>query len=571
MSLRLLLLLLALTPGLRAASAPDDKLAGEDDKAVPTAVPTPQGDERGPIQVTRTSQAASSFDLPAFVVTGGGERQSLARRKDLGGRLDTSGGFKTSPGEEGAGKDQLESQGGRESLESVTSSSQPFVGGLRLSGGYQPGYAASGYLAQEMGPWFWTLNGDAGGSEGGPKQPNMRDPALRDAQSLHARAGWRGEDGWTLSGFGNGAYASAVPQPYLSGQTAALKRSAMDGGLDAQGRWLGVDLSGRLQGGAYGAQAPGGDLSEDQAGLDLELSHRFNGHTGSALLEGALKVDSSSMAWAGARRSRTLLRGSLISRFQAFKGDRLGLGLVLDAVSGDDQSFQLGPLLRLEQRLGGGFSLKASLDSGLRLSRLMDGAEPLQPWHAPDPSLKPARLALDGAADLAWALGPLRLGLGAYMQQGEDWFLPQSSALSVLAVDKAVRGWRLLGLRVQQAWQQGDWSQTASFKVQRAELPDLPWMATYVPNWAGDLGAAYRHGPWKASLKLELLGARQAAPDGSLPLDPSADLSALCAYDLGPAWTLFAEGRNLTAQTVQAAPAYPDAAPYAGLGVEFRF
>lgn len=571
MSLRLLCLLLALAPSLRAASAPDDKLAGEDDKAVPTAVPTPQGDERGPMQVTRTSQAASSFDLPAFVVTGGGERQSLARRKDLGGRLDTSGGFKTSPGEQGAGKDQLESQGGRESLDSVSSTSQPFVGGLRLSGGYQPSYAASGYLAQELGPWFWTLNGDAASSEGGPKQSNMRDPALRDAEGLHARAGWRGEDGWAISGFGDGAYASAVPQPYFSGQTAALKRSAMNGGLDAQGRSLGLDLSARLQGGAYGAQVPGGDLNEDQTGLDLEISHRFNGHTGSALLEGALKVDSSSMTWGAARRSRTLLRGSLISRFQAFKGNRLGLGLAVDAVTGDDQSFQLGPLLRLEQRLGAGFSLKASLDSGLRLSRLMDGAEALQPWHVPDPSLKPAHLALDGAVDLAWASGPWRLSMGAYSQQGEDWFLPQSNSLSVLAVDKAVRGWRLLGLRAQQAWQQGDWSQTASFKVQRAELPDLPWMATYVPNWAGTLGAAYRHGPWQASLKLELLGARQAAPDGSLPLDPSADLSAYGSYDFGPAWTLFVEGRNLASQTVQAAPAYPDAAPYVGLGVELRF
>ena len=60
---------------LRAAAPAEEKLAGEDDKAVPTAVPTPMGDERGLISVTRSTQAASSFDLPAFVVTGGGERK----------------------------------------------------------------------------------------------------------------------------------------------------------------------------------------------------------------------------------------------------------------------------------------------------------------------------------------------------------------------------------------------------------------------------------------------------------------------------------------------------------------
>jgi hypothetical protein len=105
MSRRILFILLWLGAGLGAAPA-EEKLAGED-VAVPTAVPTPMGDERGPVQATRTAQAASSFDLPAFVVTGTGERQSLARRQDLSGALDTSGGIKASPGEQGAGKDQL--------------------------------------------------------------------------------------------------------------------------------------------------------------------------------------------------------------------------------------------------------------------------------------------------------------------------------------------------------------------------------------------------------------------------------------------------------------------------------
>lgn len=570
MSLKLLLLLSLLSPALFAAPA-DDKLAGEDDKAVPTAVPTPQGDERGPVQVSRTSQAASSFDLPAFVVTGSGERQSLARRQDMGSRLDTSGGLKTSPGEAGAGKDQLEALAGRESLDAVSATSRPFVGGLRLSGGYQPTYAASGYLAQERGPWFWTLNGDAGSSEGGAKQAAMRDPALSDQESLHLRGGWRQEDGWSVSAFGDGAFASRAPQPYLAGQSSALKRSALDGGVDAQGSLLGAGLKTRLQAGSYGAQIPGAEISEDQAGLDLELSRRLSGRTGSALLEAAFGVDASSQAWGGSRWSRTLLRGSLISRFELLKGNRLGLGLALDASTGDDSTLQLGPMLRLEQRLPAGFSLKASLDSGLRLSRLKDGSAELQAWHAPDPRLKPARLGLDAGADLRWSAGAWSLSAGAFAQQGEDWFLPQSNALSVLALDTAVRGWSLQGLRVRQAWRGGPWWQSAQGLVQRAELRDLPGMATYLPQWSAELAAGYAQGPWKASLRAKLLGPRQAAMDGSLPLDPSADLSATLGYDIDQAWTLFLEGRNLAAEVVQDAPYYPAAAPYAGLGVEVRF
>jgi hypothetical protein len=401
----------------------------------------------------------------------------------------------------------------------------------------------------------------------------MRDAALSDDAALRARAGWRGEGGWAVSAFAEGGVANRAPQPHLAGQTATLRRSALQGGLDAEGRAWGLGARQRAAGGQWSAALPGGELREDQAGLDLELSRRFSGRTGSALLEAAFSADASSLAWAGQRRSRTLLRGTLLSRFDIVKGSRLGLGLALDAASGDGQALQLGPLLRFDQRLLPSLSLQVGVDSGLRLSRLKPDEGLVGPaWHAPDPTLKPARLSLDGRADLHWQPGSgWGFSLGAFSQEGEDWFLPAASSQSVLAVDTAVRGWRLLGLRFGQGWRKDGWWQSAEAVVQSAELRDLGGWAAFLPQWSAALAGGLHHGPWKAELSLALLGPRHGALDGSLPLEPSADLGALISYDLDEAWTLFAEGRNLAVQRVQAAPSYPEAAPYAGLGVEYRF
>lgn len=569
MSLRLLLLCLSLVGALRAAG-PDEKLAGEDDKAVPTAVPTPMGDERGPVSATRSAQAAPSFDLPAFVVTGSGERQALARRQDLGaGRLDTSGGLKTSPGEEGAGKDQLEAGASRESLEAQDAPSKPFVAGLRLGGGWQPGYDASGYAAQELGPWFWSLDGDAAYSEGGPKRPPMTDKALSDMGGLRGRAGWRDADGSSLALFAEGAFASRAPQPYIAGQTEALKRGRALGGLEGETRFAGFGLRSRAEGGAYSGRFAGLDLYEEQAGLSLDLSRKLSGYTGSALLDAAFSTDSSSMAWAGQRRSRTLLRGALSSRFDMFKGTRLGLGLAADLALGDDSAFVLGPQLRWDQHLAPGWSFNAELLSGLRLSRLKGSSEP---WHAPDPGLKPARLNADAKLDLNWSAKPgLLLSVGAFSQSGEDWHLPSMAPGTVLAVDSAVRGFRLMGLRAGARWEDGPWSSRLEAALQHAQLPDLAGWASFTPAFTAHWDGAWAQGPWKATLGLDLLGARHAALDGSLPQEPSAALSAGLSYAINEAWSVYGEGRNLAAQTLEPAPYYPQAAPYVGLGLELRF
>ena len=76
------------------------------------------------------------------------------------------------------------------------------------------------------------------------------------------------------------------------------------------------------------------------------------GRTGSAALQLDLGVDSSSMALAGFRRTRQLLRAALTSHFDVGSSTHLGLGLGLDTAMGDDSTLQLGPRLRWDQGLG---------------------------------------------------------------------------------------------------------------------------------------------------------------------------------------------------------------------------
>lgn len=570
-----LALTLALAAGLSAGTA-EDALVGEDDRNLPTPVPTPMGDERGTIMVTRTAQAASSFDLPAFVVTGTGERQALARRQDLGLGLDTSGGFKTSPGEKGAGKDQLEAQPGREGLDEGPVENRPFVAGLRLSGGWQPGYAGAGYIAQELGPWHWALDGAVSGSQGGPLRGPMRDPALSDQGGLKARAGWRGAGGGAFSAFGRADYAGRAPQPWVPGQEGRLSRQGLETGMDGEANLAGFELRGRLRGHRHSARVPGMDLEEGALGLDLDLGRHLGSAEAGAWVELSLAGSLAGLeapGLAGLRSERNLGRAALLSRFQAWSGTRLGVGVALDHAGGSHQVLQLGPVLRLDQRLGHGASLQARVDSGLRLS----GLRPVQggagePWQAPDPRLKPAKLALDASVDLQGQLSAgFSLGLGAFAEQGEDWFLPSSQASSVLAVDTVVGAWRLQGLRARQGWRGGPWWQSAEAKVQRAEAGGGTLSPAYTPAWTAALAAGWAQGPWQARLGLDLTDSRLASVDGGLSLEPGADLSALLRYDVDAAWSVWAEGRNLASRAAEPAPHYPQAAPYAGLGLELRF
>jgi hypothetical protein len=133
---------------------------------------------------------------------------------------------------------------------------------------------------------------------------------------------------------------------------------------------------------------------------------------------------------------------------------------------------------------------------------------------------------VDATADLFWRPADgWEFQAGAFGQQGSDWFLPRSSAGSPLAVDTAVRSFRLLGGTLSQRWQAGAWEQSFKLTVQEARIPDLPgeW-ATYLPAWTAAASLGYRQGIYHARLGADLLGPRQAAGDGSLPMEPRLPL-----------------------------------------------
>ena len=568
---RLLLLSLLAAAPLQAAdvNGKAEKLAGDDDKAIPTAVPTAQGDERGPVAVTRSPQAASSFNLPAFVVTGSGERKALARRDDMGTRLDTSGGIKTSPGEAGAGKIQLEAQAVRTGLEDLSFSSKPFLGKLRLAAGYAPGYGAEGYVGQDLQKAFWLLNGSALGSEGGPLRAPMRAKAQRGAGGLDARAGWRFDNGGSLALFGGGDHSQA--QASLQDQGVFLSHDRALGGLEWQGPLAGLGTHLKAQGGQASAHLPGAELWEDQARLDLGLEKRLNGRSGSALLEGDVSVETLSQASASERQTQLLSRGALMSRFEAWPGSRLGIGLAADLVSGDQSSMLLGPRLRFEQRLGPLASLRAAFDTHLAVSRLQ-GAAFDQALRAPSPGLKPSRQTADATVTLAWqALPELGLELGGFASQADDHFLPSAVGPWPVYADQPVRGYRLVGLRMGQRWQSGPWWQSFEAVAQKPELPDLGSLVTLTPWWSAELAVGGSWGLAKGWVKAQAVGERHGALDGSLPMEAAVDLSALLSYAVQDDLDLFAEGRNLAGQRVETLAYAPDPAPYVGAGLEWRF
>ncbi|HXC62970.1 MAG TPA: hypothetical protein VNZ67_01370, partial [bacterium] len=205
---------------LAAPTPTPETLAGED-RAAPTAQPTPAGDESGPVSATRAAQAASAFSLPAFVVTGSGERKALASRDDRDQNLDTSGGLKASPGEQGQGKDQREAQASRELPQASTYTPRPAYGQLTVAYGLANTFRAEALAGGDSGPWFGWLLGRGDFSDGGPASANARTLDQRRDAGLDLHGGWAGSGAGTfelgLRGDWRGARwaDSALPEPWL--------------------------------------------------------------------------------------------------------------------------------------------------------------------------------------------------------------------------------------------------------------------------------------------------------------------------------------------------------------------
>jgi hypothetical protein len=583
-------------PAASAAAGPaqaptPEALAGED-RAAPTAVPTPSGDESGPVSATRAAQAASAFSLPAFVVTGSGERKALASRDDRDQVLDTSGGLKASPGEQGQGKDQREAQASRELPQANTYTARPEYGQLRLAYGLADTFRAEALAGGSSGPWFGWLQGHGDFTDGGPLPSDARTLDQRRDAALDLHAGWRLSDAEALELGLSGDWRaarwtdSALPEPWLDRDRAAAD-------LDWMGQALGADWRAALVDDQASLRVPGlGQAwSEQENGLNLDVSKEVDGHTGGTLLEAG--VDASSLRLQALAAASDLWQGRawLQSRFEAWAGSRLGLGLQLDMVGGDAQSLLLGPRLNFEQRLWRGLGLHAAFNTGLTVSRLSPqgsvqgqdlepaacpGQDPDvfdQDPRAPTLGLDPQRTDADATAGLAWAAWPgLTLDLGGFLRQDESAFLPDDPGRKGLWVDSLVGGLHVEGIRLKQRWEHGPWWERMDVQWQQTQLVDRPgWTPTLMPDVSGTFGLGASQGPWKGELTLAMLGPRAAYLQGGPGLASSWDLGARLTRELSDWLSAFAEGRNLLGSPVQAYPGYPDPSPYAGLGVELRF
>jgi hypothetical protein len=557
-------------PGQAAGQPTPETLAGED-RAVPTAQPTPEADESGPAAVSRTQQVAPSFALPAFVVTGGGEHQALAHRGDLGGLLDTSGGIKTSPGESGAGKDQRATEAMRATPEEETYTPRPRYGQLTASYGLGNTLNLDGLLAGEQGPLYGWLEGGTHFSDGGPLSGYALQPDQRHDSRVAGLGGWRVDDAQLLELAADGAWRSRrwtrSPLP-----DAWLQRWQSGGSAAWEGDWQG--MSGRVQvlGRDAGLRVPDeGAYSESDAGVEAGFEKSLNGRTGRALLEAGLRFEELDQDAAASSHALPLGKAWLESRFEPWGGSRLGLGLQGDLAGGSNGAFQLGPRFDFEQRLARALGLRLGFGTGLDVSRLTGDAFAQDPL-LPNPSLAPSRRVADFKGALTWSPLPgLSLEAAGFVRQDEDAFMPDDPAQRGLWTDTSVGILRVQGGSLSERMEWGPWWQELSGLGQQGLLPESGGLTpTFLPAWTGSAAFGFRQAPWKAELRLKAQGERQARLEGGWSLAPQWDLSARAGFDVNASCTVFVEGDSL-AGAVCDWPDYTDPAPYAGLGIKLSF
>ncbi|MGH7442519.1 MAG: hypothetical protein ACREKE_07605, partial [bacterium] len=321
-------------PGSMALSVPTPQALAGEDRAVPTALPTPEGDAGGPVLVSRTAQPAPSFALPAFVVTGGGERQDLVGRGDLSSGLDTSGGIKTSPGEKGAGQDQRATEAVRAAPSDETFTPTPLYGELNASYGLGETLNLDGLLAGEQGPWFGWLEGGTHDDNGGPRPSGALVAAQRADSRLAGEGGWRLNADNLIEASADGAWRSmrlvAMPgnsweQRQSWGQSLAWEGDAESGltqRVQLQAREADLSLPGDSATAAYAYQQIG-------VGLDYDAEKTI------AWLLLDVGADLGSLEQRAAAQSRDIATESLWfeGHTEPWSGARLGLGASFDGAS----------------------------------------------------------------------------------------------------------------------------------------------------------------------------------------------------------------------------------------------
>jgi hypothetical protein len=544
-----------------------EALAGEDDKAVPTAQPTAAADVRNTVSVTRSAQAAPAFQLPDFVITGSGEHKALARRDGQGAGLDTSGGLRTSPGEKGAGKDQLDARAERSSAEERTYTVRTEDAWVRMAAGLAGSAFLDGYYGRSQGPLAWSLQGGGYNTDGGPVAPGL---------SLAQRRDGALKGGLSYSSQGHGLFEmQAMGEGRSRRWTRALQADAWSerDRFEVLGAWAGEGVGLEASGGRASARLGGlGSIySEEGGSLGLHAEKIFSGHSDQDTLLGDLSAEALSQRGSG-QRQLALWKADFRSRFEPFKHAKLTLGLGLDAVTGDANEILLGPRLEWQQRLSPAWGWNARFSSGLDISRLRSAAWS-QDYRLPDPHLPVSRRVADIQAGLQWqAASSLGLEASAFAKQNEGYYLPDDPGRSGLWLDVPVRNYREIGLGAKERWQKTGYWQELELRFLRPEVSDLPGAtATFAPAWTGKASLGGEQGAWHARLAVEARSEMEAVLHGGWTLPAAAILSAELGRHVTPALDVFVEGKNLTLAPWGDAPDYPEASPYAGLGLEYSF
>jgi hypothetical protein len=547
-----------------SGAATPEALVGED-RGVPTALPTPEADSGGPMMLTRGAQAAPSFALPAFVITGGGERQDLEQRGDLGTRLDTSGGIKTSPGETGAGQDQRATEAVRAAPQDETFTPTQHYGELTASYGLGNTLKVDGILAGEQGPWYGWLDGGTHFSDGGPLPSSALEPAQRHDGALDGKAGWRLDPDDLFEGAADGGWRSLRLTSYPGDSWE--QRSQGGASLDWEGNWLGLTPRIQVQGRDAQISLPGYSYTEESGGIDATAEKSLGGALASTLLDGGL--DLGFLGQRGSFPGRSLVTGGLWaeSHLEPWVGGRLGLGARLDLDLGPNPALQAGPILEFEQRLARDLGLRLEFGTGLDLSSLAGDGFQTDPL-LPNARLLPSRRVADFKAALPWApTAGLSLEAGAFVRQDVNAYLPNPATQPGLWTDTTVGTLRVEGFSLGGRHEQGPWWQSLDGQGQTAADGVI---ATFLPHWKGSAALGWKSGPWSAETGLKVQSHELADLQGSWVVPWQWDWTLKAAFDVNDHLTVFLEGDSL-AGPVTVWPGYDDAAPYLGLGAKLLF
>ncbi len=573
----------ALTFALLALLSPlawagTEELAGEADKVSrPQAKPTAEEQEDGSLAgVSRAARSAikPNFELPEFVILGGGEQKAGARREGLAHWLDTSGSGRANPDEADANKNQLGAQTSKLNLQGVSETARPSRGELRAVYGWANTFAGHALFGIEGEKGWFTGFFEQSFSDGGDAGQLL--PVINQSLARHLRlsAGTRLSSSLEARvdlNHGQRQHmitVSSLPAPRLTRDANGVEL-VLDGNWSRDGLW-------RARLGASKGQVllPGWGVAYDEQLLDLgvDLQGEWRGKLSRAGWTSSVEYRSLAQEQLGFQRNLSFGLAKASLRLYPWRDGQISVGLRLDMVQGALSEFSVSPWAYFEQALGPGLSIWGDFSPGLGLATLNGDFEADAVLPNASLKLQKGRLKLESGLRLALA-GPLWLEASGFVDQNDDAAMLEALPGSGLWTRVNQRQSFSSGVRAGiKARAKGDIELRALLQYQQASLPDsLGLQASFQPSLSGEASAGKTWGDLSLSLNGRYVGERYANLAGSLMAAAYFDLGAELTYSMSESLTLLAEGRNLAFQRVIDFPGYAEASPFAGLGLQFNF